>query len=168
MPLVPAALLDPSCVWNPDKDASAMQALAKVPYGGREFAGALYQNDKGEYCYSAPIPGTGDNFKFTLDHSPNVKFAGLWHSHPKGPDSEKFGADDLRTADQLKIASYLRNNADGWVARYDPGVSPVITIPKAGTREREKASLGTPVGKLSRKEQLEAAYALHEETKPQR
>lgn len=141
-----------------------MQALGKVAYGSKEFAGALYQNDKGEYCYSVPVPGTGDNFKFTLDHSPDVKFAGLWHSHPGARDSEKFSADDLRTADQLHVASYIRNNADGGVSRYDPGISPVITIPKAGTREREKASLGTPVGKLSRKEQIEAAYDLHQNT----
>jgi hypothetical protein len=159
---VPVALLDGSCVWVPEKDAAALAGLAKFPDGDKEFAGAIYQNDKGEFCYSQPVPGTESNFAFRPDTSNGMRLAGLLHTHP-GNDAKEaatFSADDVAVADRLGRDSYIRANRTGEVRAYRPGTTPVDAVRKGGSRaERLRTSPGEAV---TRREQVAAATALEQ------
>lgn len=158
----PVAALDPSCVWQPDKDVAAMTALGSVPYGMREFAGAIYRNPAGDYCYSLPVEGRGEDFQFKVDNSGGLQFDGIWHTHPgDDADAKLFSTNDTQVADALRRTSYIRTN-DGNVRRYDPGVTRVVAAANRTSRAKtERTSPGTLVGNLTRREALEAAYDLH-------
>ena len=120
--------VDPSCVWSTDKDAIAIQALMRLPANGKEQAGAIFKNSKGEWCYSTPTTSQHhDTFEFKIKNSPEAKFDGLYHTHPAGAKEQDinalFSANDITTADQLKKDSYIRALVDGSIRKYTPGVS---------------------------------------------
>jgi hypothetical protein len=157
---IPVAMLDGSCVWVDDKDAAALAGLAKLPYGRKEFAGAIYQREDGKFCYSDAVPGTMDNFEFATDPKAG-KFAGLYHTHHGGQEGE-FSPTDVKVADALRKTSYIRGNESGDVRRYDPGVDQLRR--SGGARSSVAApqkAAGTLIGNLSRRDQIEAAYDLH-------
>ena len=163
---IPKALLDAACEWTPSKDAAALAALAKLPYGN-EYAGALYKrNTSGsdEWCYSVPVEGEQDKFAFSTDKNAGA-FDGLFHSHPGGPHAARFSPDDVSVADALKRTSYIRENESGVVRRYDPGISEVQSAKKPGSMMKAAStSPGTVIGTLSRREQIEAALNHHTNT----
>jgi hypothetical protein len=157
---IPVAMLDGSCVWVDSKDAAALAGLSKLPYGRKEFAGAIYQREDGKFCYSDAVPGTMDNFEFATDPKAG-KFAGLYHTHHGGQESE-FSPTDVKVADALRKTSYIRGNESGDVRRYDPGVDQLRR--SGGARSSVAApqkAAGTLIGNLSRRDQIEAAYDLH-------
>lgn len=124
--------VDPSCVWNTDKDAVAIEALMRLPVSSKEQAGALFKNEKGEWCYSVPVTSDRhDSFEFKIKNTPEAKLDGLYHTHPVMAKEEKinalFSSDDIRTADQLKKDSYIRALQDDSIRKYMPGVSKVET-----------------------------------------
>ncbi len=158
---VPVAMLDGSCVWMDSKDAAALAGLERLPYGKKEFAGAIYQREDGKFCYSEPVPGKQDNFAFATDPRAG-KFAGIFHTH-HGDAEEQFSPDDVKVADTLKRTSYIRGNESGNVRRYEPGVDRRQTVgPIGDSIAGGSQMLGTLVGNLkSRRDQIAAAYDLH-------
>lgn len=163
----PLAALDPSCTWMSDRDAAALQALAKLPYDKREYAGAIYRREglEGllEYCHSTPVEGRQDNFAFRTDKSNGLAFDSIYHSHPANGrnDEDHFSHNDVTTADTLKRPSYIRANESGDVKRYDPGASVVDKARRTGRPgEFSHTSAGTLVGNVkTRREELAAAFA---------
>jgi hypothetical protein len=139
--------VDPSCVWNSDKDAVAIEALMRLPSSGKEQAGALFKNEKGEWCYSTPVTGKNDSFEFKIKNAPGAKFDGLYHTHPvdaKEKVNALFSAGDVATADQLKKESYIRALLDDSIKKYTPGVSNVEFTPHDLT-QGNKTSKGTDI-----------------------
>lgn len=124
----PLAALDPTCQWTDSKDQAAVTALNK---GGntkdiREIAGAIYQNAQGQYCYSIPVQGKEEHFQFRAQTSPDQTMVGIYHTHPgRGDDAQIFSPDDVATANQLKMQSYIKALQSGVIKRYDPGISKV-------------------------------------------
>jgi hypothetical protein len=164
---IPVALLDGSCVWVDDKDAAALAGLEKLPYGRKEFAGAIYQRKDGKFCYSETVPGTMDDFEFATDPTAG-KFAGLFHSH-HGDDEEQFSPKDVHVATELNRTSYIRGNKSGNVRRYEPGIDrPQRDNHMGDSIAGTTKVLGTLVGNTkTRREQLEAAYDLHNPANPE-
>lgn len=160
----PVAKLDPTCVWSPDMDRQAMTVFAQLPASQREQAFAIYKRNGpqglAEYCYSVAVQGKGENFEFATDPAAG-RLAGLGHTHPDNkdhPDAGTFSPNDVQTAKQLKLPSYIADVASGDVKRFDPNSSKTDRGQglRAGTTSR-----GTLVGNLSRREQLAQAYDLH-------
>lgn len=153
-------MLDGTCQWVDSKDAAALAGLAKLPYGEKEFAGAIYQRPDGKFCYSTAVPGTRDDFVFATDPAAG-KLAGLFHTHHGGQENE-FSPGDVKTAEGLRQTSYIRGNESGDVRRYEPGVDrPVRNERRRDSVISGSKAMGTLVGNLSRREALEAAYDLH-------
>lgn len=153
-------MLDGSCTWVDSKDAAALAGLEKLPYGEKEYAGAIYQRADGKFCYSVPVPGTRDNFVFATDPA-SGKLAATYHSH-HGSHAEEFSPEDVATAEALKKTSYIRANESGNVSRYEPGVDrPKRTGTVRDSLSSAKRVPGTHVGQVSRRDQLEQAYDLH-------
>lgn len=142
---VPLAVLDPTCKWTTDKDQTAVSALNNIAATNREEGGAIFQNEKGEYCYSIPV-GSGQAGKFTLRarSTPEQKLVGIYHTHPEGGldgQDQNFSSDDVEMADQLKMASYIKALKDGTIKKYEPGVTPTKRF-KGGGRLAQKVSDG--------------------------
>lgn len=165
---IPVATLDATCVWSPSKDKAALQALAKLPPGRREYAAALYAREglDGllEYCHSVPIAGSGHDFSFRTDPRDGNRLAGIVHTHPgKEKSANHFSPGDVSTADRLNQTSYIRANETGEVRRYDPGES--ARTPHGDARTTRQAGLtskGTLIApandKDARRKALEEAY----------
>ncbi len=124
---VPLAVLDPTCKWTTSKDQAAVEALNRAMAGTHEVGGAIFQNEKGEYCYSIPVGNARSrNFKLRAQSSPQQKLASIYHVHPpEGAEEESqyFSPDDIRTANQLKMASYIKVLRDGAIKKYEPGIT---------------------------------------------
>src|ERR1700730_18464389 len=109
---VPTAVLDPTCVWQPDKDQAATQALANAAEQSKRYetAGAIFRDANGNYCYSIPVGGTqAGHFVFGVKPAPGQPMAALYHTHPAGGgEDDSFSPDDVRMANQLKLTSYIK------------------------------------------------------------
>jgi hypothetical protein len=156
---VKVAMLDGSCVWVDTKDAAALTGAEGLPYGTKEFARAIYQRPDGKFCWSEAIPGTRDDFTFATDPKAG-KFAGILHSH-HGDEEGTFSPTDLRVANGLDRTSYIRANKSGEVRRYEPGDRPEHASRIGDSIAGGIKTVGTLIGKLTRREQIEAAYDLH-------
>lgn len=162
---IPVAKLDGTCTWVTSKDAAALAGLAKLPGGTQEFAGALYENPEGNFCYSEAIPGTRDDFIFQTDPKAG-KFAGMYHSH-HGKQESEFSPTDATRVQGLNRTGYIRENGTGTVRRLEPGDLPSSERgTNRGSVMRDRKVLGTVVGTVpvpekTRREALEAAYDLH-------
>jgi proteasome lid subunit RPN8/RPN11 len=101
----PTAHIDPNCIWQPDVDVAAVTALLRASDLDRanEYGGALYQNSKGEVCYSVPVAGKREQFGFATDPKAG-KLVGIYHTHPGTPEASEH---DVATASQLKVPSYI-------------------------------------------------------------
>ena len=150
----PTAALDAQCIWSPDMDAQAVEVLRRLPPSKREQAGAIYARSGPEglkeYCYSVPVEGTDDNFAFASQKG--LELAGTFHTHPKDTHSEMFSPNDTDVSKQLNKPSFILDKATMDVRRFDPGASRV---------DRRGLSPGQVIGNISRREQLEEAYDLH-------
>lgn len=159
------AALDPSCVWNPDKDAIALLALGKLPASRREQAFAIYQRDGAnglaEFCNSVAVPGDDDSFQFATDPKAG-RLAGIAHTHPPGGvEGSRFSNNDLDVADALKRDSYVLDVPTGDVRKYAPGVTKTTRLPSARRGDRSnRTAEGDLVGN-TRREQIAQAIELH-------
>lgn len=103
---VKVAKIDPNCAWMPSRDLAAAAALLRVPTDSpNEFAGAIYQNDKGEFCYSVPVEGELEEFAFATDPGAG-RLAGIYHTHPYSSEPSKH---DMDVAKRLNVPSYIRS-----------------------------------------------------------
>lgn len=162
---IPVATLDPDqCYASPDE--AALAVLRKLPPKVTETAYAIYKTQGPEaalrFCASVPIQGVADSFQFKTQKGQEL--AGLVHTHAEG---NRFSDNDVATAEALRVLSFIRDDQSGDVKRFEPGVSRVTNGTRHGSRsERRRSADGTLIGN-TRREQLEAAYDLHNPpTKP--
>jgi len=159
---VPVAMLDKSrqCYSTPDE--AALDVMSTLPPKAREVAFAIYRNQGPEgvaqFCASIGIPGTESNFSMRLDPKAGKNaLAALAHTHPASEAENTFSADDVLTANNLNVPSYIRGNGNGQVRRYTPG-DPIDAQRIPGSRTRQA---GTATGVLvepTQRQALEAAY----------
>jgi len=142
-----AAILDAGCVWQPDMDRAAVTALASVPNSNDEYAGAIYRDAQGRYCYSTPVRGADDTFSFRVVLPTGTVLAGLYHTH-LGDDglAPLFSAGDVRQADRLGAASYILVRSRGIVLRYVPGRTGTMPIHRNGSLRTLTVSRGENLG----------------------
>lgn len=131
---LPLAALDPTCKWTTSADESAVEALNRAPGGITETGGALFENERGEFCYSIPVGGgKTTQFAFKVKPESGMKMVGLYHTHPKEgmeADSLNFSPDDVDMANKLKMTSYIKTLRDGAVKRYTPGDTLTSIMPR--------------------------------------
>lgn len=144
---MPAAMLDPTCVWTPDKDTAAQAALANAQQQNlsREVGGALFKNADGEYCYSIPVGGAqSDHIAFAVPKQDGITPAGIYHTHPLGGNeaqNDQFSPDDVDMANRLKMTSYIKALTNGVVKRYDPGVTPTESVSRFDHTQKSAGTL---------------------------
>jgi len=119
-------------------DEAAVDALRRITEAKYELGGVIYSDPSGRYMYSDP---QGDqrtgSFRAEVRIPKNAKPVALYHTHPHMVEgeqklSEMFSADDVKTANAMKLASYIRSMASGNIRKYHPGVTP--TRPEGGSR----------------------------------
>jgi hypothetical protein len=143
---VPAAVLDPTCTWQPNMDEAANAGLnnAQKASDRYEEGGVIYQNKDGQYCYSIPVSTKDTNhFSFSAHNTPDQQIAGIYHTHP-GSDGGVFSADDVNMANQLKVPSYIKALRANVVKRLDPAA-----VQQALRHSSTKTSDGTLVPQLN-------------------
>lgn len=129
---------------NLDDAANALAAL--FPNEGSETAGMLYKAADGKFRYSTTIPGKDDNFALRALVPQGASLAAIAHSHPgKDTQYQYFSPADLKTADQLKLPSYIRFLAGNDTRVYRPGVTKTESMPLAGSRFDQTVARGDPL-----------------------
>lgn len=122
--------VDPQSPAFDDLDAAATALGARFPASGAESAGMLYKGADGKFRYSTTVPGTDDHFELRAIVPRDSSLAGIVHSHPgKDAAGQVFSPDDLATAAQLKLPSYVRFLDANAMRVYRPGVTPTQNMP---------------------------------------
>lgn len=133
---MPTAALDPTSPWMDSADAAAQAAFARLQAGPQEQAGVLYRNANGKYAYSIPTTQKSE-YDFALKASPQKgqSLAGIFHTHP-GDDEfgHVFSENDIKTAQQLKLPSYVQFLKDGAIRSFTPGQTQTRSMPHPGSR----------------------------------
>lgn len=127
--LVPLSGLDPTCHGYPTEVEAVEVALTAAASLSttKEYAGVVYKSSDGVYCYTQPVTsGARDGFAIRVDFPPGAELAALYHTHPKGLDSEQFSRDDIDFAHAVKKRSYIMSIASGHIRLYDPAVDPQL------------------------------------------
>ncbi len=155
---IPVASLDTSRACYPSADDAVLSLMDGLPPLMKETAFAIYHEQgpdgAAKFCASIGVPGTNDNFSFRTDKGHQL--AAIAHTHPADHKDSTFSPNDVQTAQQLNIPSYIRANSTGMVRRFTPGVDSVDDSPLAGSRSRKQGTAaGMPV---TRRDQLTAAY----------
>lgn len=109
-------------------DEAAIDALNKITEPTYELGGVVYKDKDGFYSYSNP---QGDErsgkFKAEVRIPRSATPTAIYHTHPGYGDAaepaESFSPDDVKTADQLKMLSYIRAMESGNIKKYEPGKS---------------------------------------------
>lgn len=117
------------------QDEAALDALSRIAEPKYELGGIIYQDKGGRFLYSAP---QGDQktgkFSATVSIPASAKVAGIYHTHPEGHgDPELFSPDDVRTADAMKLASYIKALSSGNVRKYMPGATSTRPLRAGGS-----------------------------------
>ncbi len=115
-----------------------------------ETAGAVLQAPDGSYRYSTSVGGKDDSFQFSAMLPKGYKLAALVHTHPGADaDGQVFSPNDLKTAQSLKIPSYVRFLNDNSFRRYQPGQTPTQNMNIHGSHFASKVAKGDPVADLA-------------------
>lgn len=121
-------------------DEAAIHALNKITEPNFEMGGVVYKDKHGFYSASDP---QGDQrqskFKAEVRIPKSATPYGIYHTHP-GVEStnEQFSPDDIKVANEMKMASYIRALENGKIKKYEPGKT---SVKSSGT--------GLSKGKLS-------------------
>ena len=138
--------IDPNSPTFDDLDAAANAFAATFPNAGSETAGMLYKDATGKYRYSTTIPGTDEHFQLTAAVPKGAILAAILHSHP-GKDAlgQVFSPNDLQTADQLRLPSYVRFLDANELRVYRPGVTKTERMQMPDSRFMQTVARGDPV-----------------------
>lgn len=137
-------MLDPTCTWTTNRDQIAVEALNRAPTERFETGGAIYQNEKGEFCYSVPVGNkSAANIEFKVPAQEGLQLAAIYHTHPaKNDEATNFSPHDVNVAEKLKLASYIKILRDGAIKKYEPGVTRAEKGAGEQGRMRGKMSMG--------------------------
>jgi hypothetical protein len=117
--------IDPNSPLFGSLDEAANAFGATFPNADVETAGMLYKDADGKYRYSTTIPGTDEHFELRALVPKGASLGAIVHSHPgKDQYGQVFSPDDLKTADLLKLPSYVRFLQANQMRVYRPGITP--------------------------------------------
>ncbi len=120
--LTPTVQVDPNSAWFPTLDQAAAAVLRALPNNGLEHAGVLLKDADGAFGYSTSVQQYQDTFALKAQITSGLKLAGIYHTHPGNDDlAGYFSPNDIDTAEQLKVPSFIRFDSNGSVRKYVPG-----------------------------------------------
>ena len=157
MPL-PLAQIDATDPGQQDLDTSAYSVLNNLENSGHESAGLIMQHPNGQYFHTIPIPSAQhDQFAFRAALQKGWKLAAIYHTHP-GADTEGqvFSPQDLQTAAQMGIPSYIKFLNDGSIRKYAPGQTKTQDQRIPGSSFTNKVAKGDPVDSSAIRDKLAA------------
>lgn len=101
----------------------AMMKALRAGSDGAEWGGAIFQRGN-EFYASDPQSSkqTGDIKVRVVPDAPDDSPAAIYHTHPRGPDSQRFSPNDVNEARKLKMPSFIGLTETGDVRVFDPGV----------------------------------------------
>lgn len=138
--------IDPNSPSFDDLDAAAQALAALFPNEGNETAGMLYKGADSKFRYSTTVPGAQDDFVLRALVPRDSSLAAIVHSHPgKDTQYQYFSPNDIKTAEQLKLPSYVRFLDANDVRVYRPGVTKTQSMPLAGSRFDQTVARGDPL-----------------------
>jgi hypothetical protein len=120
----PSRLAD-SYQTYPTPGATASAALRGIDTKKYERGGGiLYNKEQDVYAATDPVgQSDGSHFAAAVSVPPGWTLHSTYHSHPSGKRSTQFSEDDINTAQQLKVPSYVLAYDDNKVRIFDPATS---------------------------------------------
>src|SRR5262245_59477351 len=120
---------------------AAIAGLRSINDSTAEFGGGvLYNPATQKYAYTLPVgSGNGEHFAARVQVPQGWQLQALYHTHPKGPESTVFSADDVDMAGQLKMPSYILPLQDNKVRKFDPASSAIVKNSRDPTRKIGRA-----------------------------
>lgn len=120
-------------------DDAAVDALNSIKDPSREMGGVIYRSPDNYYRYTDPTGSKQrDHFEITVAFPKNAKGEAIYHSHPqfdKGDSmAEYFSGDDIKSAHDLKMLSYIKALQSGNIRKYEDGKSAVDKLPNRHER----------------------------------
>lgn len=142
---VPSKLADQYQTY-PTQDAAASAALRGISEQKFERGGGiLYNKDQNAYAATAPVgQSDGTHFAAAVGVPQGWTLQSTYHTHPSGQRSTQFSDDDINTAQQLKVPSYILARDDNKVRMFDPASSK-IQRDSGGDRFANRFSSGSVV-----------------------
>jgi len=132
----------------PTADAAAAAALRGITEKQYERGGGiLYNKEQNVYAATSPVgQSDGSHFAAAVGMPKGWELHATYHTHPSGDRSTQFSEDDINTAQQLKVPSYILPFDDNKVHMFDPSSSKVLKDTTAASgRFPVKYSLGSVV-----------------------
>lgn len=100
---------------------SRSAVLAQEDFASREYATCFIASSDGVVRASPLIRGENDSFKLVVSLHKGDRIIALFHSHPGSNSSTRqFSAQDVATAKQLNVPSYIYLIKDGVFKQYIP------------------------------------------------
>jgi RHS repeat-associated protein len=102
-----------------DAAKAALTAAKIIGSNSREYGGGIIELDDGSFLFTQPVT-TSKSHKFDAEiQLKEGKLVGLYHTHPKDRDSEKFSGIDIDIAEQLEVISYIGVHKDNNIRFFD-------------------------------------------------
>lgn len=144
--LAPAVTLDPNSPTfkTPDGAADAVsQGFAQQP---GEQAAVVIRRPDGTYGYSTTTSQQQEGFTLRALLPKGHTLAAIVHSHPGDDDrGQVFSTDDLNTAAQLNVPSYIRFDHDNSIRKYTPGTTKTQKTTMSGDKFGVNTAVGDPI-----------------------
>lgn len=118
----PAVTLDPNSPVFKTPDAAADAVSKDFSKAPNEQAAVLIKRPDGTYGYSTTVSQADESFALRALLPKGYSLGGIVHSHPGSDDrAGVFSTDDLNTAKQLGVPSFVRFSKDNSIRQYIPG-----------------------------------------------
>lgn len=106
-------------ILNESVETAAVGALGRLAKDV-EYSGAILQEQNGSVCVTEVARAKDDkHFEFRLRLEVGEKLVAVFHTHVARGRSDQFSDDDIQMARKLKVISYIRDNQDGRVKRWE-------------------------------------------------
>jgi hypothetical protein len=120
-------------------DDAALAALrsAMIHTDCHEYAGAIIERN-GSYSFTQPAASHNDTFELRIRLDQGAHLAAIYHTHPRcrvGEESEYFSPDDVATAKQLRVPSYIGVQFDHSVRRFTYATDQTVDYTPPGQRQ---------------------------------
>ena len=154
---LPVSKPDASCTGFQTESEAATAALTLAySYGGvDEFGGGIFQTADNLYCFTTPV-GNGDDSGFAVKvmKPKGSKLTAIYHTHPKNANDWFFSSNDLLTAKQLGVHSYVLVVSTKTIITYKTGDTTVAAynvthdVAETGRANALQVARGDLVAKL--------------------
>jgi len=123
---VPSRLADSYQTYPTAREASAAALRGIDTKKFERGGGVLYNKEQNIYAATEPVgQNDGSHFAAAVSIPKGWELDSTYHSHPSGKRSTQFSEDDISTAQQLKVPSYVLAYDDNKIRMFDPASSKV-------------------------------------------